>query len=69
MIKHGTPDEPQAIYRVTNPFDSIHATKDGETGVCIGIKGIALDIPIKVVGLHFEDGTEYWFFPEELTSL
>lgn len=62
-------EQQNEYYRVTNPFDNIHATKKGETGVCIGYQAGRTSSADDCTGLHFEDNTEYWFFPDELTLL
>ena len=50
------------FFRVVKPFDRIHAQKMNLIGEFIGI----ID---ECIGLNFLDGTEYYFYPDEVKEL
>jgi len=49
-------------YRVTNPFDRIHASKQDEVGTFIKVVD-------GYIGLRFDDDKEFYFCPEEITEI
>lgn len=49
-------------YRVVKPHDEIHAQKQDQIGSLISCTD-------NLIGLLFDDGTEFWFYPDELEKI